>query len=92
MVAALFFGPGSAGVSRSESHFIPKSWANSMAAAGERDISSVMALTRELSIRFGAAEEGTAAASVAAKKERDRIFHLGVSLQGSQDMGHYTAC
>src|ERR1700733_10227040 len=77
-------GPGGAGVSRSDSHCIPKSWANWMASAGLREISSVMALTRELSMRFGAAGAEVAAAGVAARNVRRFISHLGV--RASRDL------
>src|SRR5580692_4021560 len=63
-------------MSRRESHCIPNLWANSIDSAWEREISSVIALTRELSMRWTAAREGTAAASVAAKKERRFMIHL----------------
>ena len=63
-------------MSRSDSHFIPNSCANRIASSGERAISSVMALTRELSMRRGAAEAGIAAAIVVARKVRRTISYL----------------
>src|ERR1700722_3579033 len=57
-------------MSRNERHCNPYLWAKSIASAGEREISSEMALTRERSRRRVAAGTETAAPSVAARNER----------------------